>query len=133
MELNQKQYFLVGFLAILALALVLYFTSRSPNQPEGPAEVIKEESASTTPVELLPGEVGEVLVENTETGEEERFTSPTMPQVISSTVGYVIEATDSYLIIQGNGSNFADNQPRQLKCFFSDFMKHFGVFLHLYT
>lgn len=120
MALSQKQYFLVGFLAVLVLALVLYFTSRSPNQPQGPAEKIEEESASTTPVELLPGEVGEVLVENPDTGQEEPLTSPVMPQIISSTVGKVIEATDSYLLIQGNGSNFADFQPRELKCFFAD-------------
>lgn len=66
------------------------------------------------------GSVGEVAVKDEKSGEEKPLLTPVLPFFISSTVGKIVTIASDSLVVSGDGNNFADNQPRQLKCFFTD-------------
>lgn len=124
---------LVVALVIIILGGVFYFSRQLPQKsvssvpPEGPANEPAPVSGSTEPEgaagageALKPGDVGEVIEENQESGTLEPLVSPTIPSSIFSTTGKIIKINGEKLILAGSGTNFADGQARELTCSFSD-------------
>ena len=111
--------------ALIAIGMVFgYLFMKSNIEPDivpvvKTQEVIKEE--------LDMGEVGEVTVQDKETGEEKPLTTPTMPSTIFSTAGEIQEIGEDFIIIAGNGYSFADEIPRDIKCFITEQTKIFSL------
>jgi hypothetical protein len=64
--------------------------------------------------------IGEVMVKNEETGEYEKLVTPITPPDIFSTAGIITKVEEESLILWGEGSNFADKEPREIKCLFDN-------------
>lgn len=91
------------------LTYVLWQKSKI-TQVEAPAEVQTIEEI------LAPGEIGEI--EKTEIPEGVQIQE--LPPVIFNTVGTITEIKTGTLIVQGSGSNFTDQEPRELTLIFTD-------------
>jgi len=63
---------------------------------------------------LKPGEVGEI----TEEEAEEKGISP-LPELLFNTSGTIMEVKSDRLIVQGSGTNFADQRSRELILIFT--------------
>lgn len=61
-----------------------------------------------------PGEIGEI----SEEAKEKEI--PPLPPVIFNTSGIISEIKTDRLIVQGSGSNFADQKPRELTIIFTN-------------
>jgi hypothetical protein len=72
------------------------------------------------PKEVGASEVGEVMVEEEDTDIKKPLVTPTMPAKILNAVGTVIEVLPDKIIVQGNGSNFADALPRKLTAIYTE-------------
>jgi len=83
-------------------------------QVEVPAEVPVE--VQTIEEILAPGKIGEI--EKTEITEGVQISE--LPQVIFNIEGTIIEIKTDRLIVQGSGSNFTDQKPRELTLIFTD-------------
>lgn len=70
--------------------------------------------------QMKPGNTGEVMVKNNETGKEESLVTSTMPLVIFDTTGKILEVKNDRIIVKGDGFSFADEQPRDLTIIFID-------------
>lgn len=110
-KVNLTALFACLLLTALLFAVGGYYFGKLSCQPAQTAE-----PPEALPEEMLAGEVGEVLAMNPETGQQEPLIGPSMPLVISTTGGEVIEVKLDKLIIAGSGSSFADNQPREITC-----------------
>jgi len=80
-----------------------------------PPPKIEEKLTKEIPEALKPGEVGEISEKE---AEEKRILLP--PPTIFNTSGTISEVQSDRLIVQGSGSNFADQKPRQLTLILSD-------------
>ena len=72
------------------------------------------------------GKVGEITVQDAETGEDKPLVTPTMPPAIFSTAGNIKEIRKDFIIIAGDGYSFADEIPRDIKCFITEQTKIFS-------
>ena len=103
---------IVGVLTIFLLAFTL---RKIPKQPE-PSEI----APPTESIEeiLPPGEIGEAPKGGTPAGTPENpETGPEivgLPPVIFNTAGKIIGIQNDKLIVEGSGSNFSDQKPREL-------------------
>ncbi len=77
------------------------------------AEIIK-------PEDFGAGNTGEIMVKDEETGQESSLVSPNMPSVIFSTAGTIVEVAEDRIVVNGEGTNFADGVPRTLTVIFTD-------------
>jgi len=118
--LSKEQYTVV--VSLMALFLVMGFFYLLSQSQKGPFYYDKEGAFERTdvPKELLAGDIGEVAVPNGVNGERGPLISSSKPPVISSTVGTIKTIEEGYIIIKGNGSNFADGIPREIFCIFTD-------------
>lgn len=110
-----KKKIIIGVLIIIILLGVLIYvvlqknkTSRVEPQVEIP---LTEEVAEP----FKAGEVGEVSEEEM----KEKGISSLSP-VVFNTSGVISEVKSDRLIVQGSGSNFSDQQPRELTLIFTD-------------
>jgi hypothetical protein len=71
--------------------------------------------AQELPVEKTIGNVGEVKIKDENSGEEKSIVTPSLPAVITSTVGLITARQGNAIIIDGLGSNFADGINRELR------------------
>lgn len=121
---------IAGFLLVLAVLYFLYFNQFSNHVIKKAPENNQNQVATTTQVYeklIEQGKVGEV-VENSQnsgvsnqgsgsqqTGQQKVYD---LPDIITTTAGVILEVKDNYIIINGEGTNFTDGQPRSLKCIF---------------
>jgi hypothetical protein len=119
---NKKLVLVLIIIFVLAIFTGLglsWIIDNSNNQPNLPELLISSEQKV--------GDIGEVKIKNATTGQEESLENANFPLVITSTVGKVIKVEDNYLILQGNGNNFADGQSREIKASFSEQTKVFDA------
>jgi hypothetical protein len=103
---------LLGVL-LLAVALLLYFLG--PTGKRWGNQLSDEGLSSTKEEKDIAGEVGEVLVANPETGEEESLKTATMPPAIFSVAGTISQLYDNGFAMMTDGYNFADEQGREVE------------------
>lgn len=92
---------------------------QTQNLPANNSQIATQPIEKAVPLAEQKGEVGEVKVKDETTKEEAPLVSAVMPPVITSTVGEIKEIKDDFLIIRGEGTNFADGKPRELKTTFT--------------
>jgi len=106
----------------IAIAVILIFTSiliyaflqkSKISQVEIPILTSTPQIAEEV---LAPGEIGEIK----ETEIPEGVQIPELPPVIFNTAGTITEIKTDGLIVQGLGSNFTDQKPRELTLIFTD-------------
>lgn len=113
----------ISFLTIAILALVYFFPWSVLMPSANPGVFLPnktEDSASSTQALFEKGEVGELLIKNEATGEQELMVNSSLPLAIFSTTGEVVEMKSDKLIIRGSGSNFADGVSREIIGLFSE-------------
>lgn len=125
-----KKYYLlvIVLIGVLVIASLIYFLEQSWEKevPEAPLveepreEEPREEVLFPALEEVGAGEIGEVTIKEDETGEEKPLITPIMPPVIFSTTGKITAVETDSLMMAGDGTNFADGAPRELKCIFTD-------------
>lgn len=120
---------IVGFLLVLA---VLYFLLANPINKKIENNQNQNQSATTTQVyeeSIKRGKVGEVKennqnfeASNQNVGSQQQASQKVydLPDVVTATAGVISEIGDNYIIVKGDGTNFIDGQPRDLKCVFTD-------------
>ncbi|MCX6758959.1 MAG: hypothetical protein NT012_00075 [Candidatus Nealsonbacteria bacterium] len=101
-------------LIFISIIIYAFWQKDKIAQVEVPAEVPVE--VQTIEEILAPGEIGEI--EKTEIPEGVQI--PELPPVILNTEGTIIEIKTDRLIVQGSGSNFTDQKPRELTLIFTD-------------
>ena len=109
----KKYYFFVILAAVLVL--IIYFLFLRFYQPP----TTQKPSLGSPPIGQLilePGETGEIQ------GQEasEVLSVPNLPSIISNTSGIIKETKEDRLIVQGSGSNFADQESRVLTVVFTN-------------
>jgi len=102
-----RKYHLPIITVLVIIILVLAFFPSSPEEKVPQPEVIN-------PQEFGAGEIGEIAEEAEKNGI--LFPSPT----IFNTRGVISEVKSDRLIIQGDGTNFADKKPRSLTVIFTE-------------
>ena len=117
-----KNILIIVTFVVLALAFLFYIISSNKDEP-GVFSDISPETSSTVGVSLVdepeseliqqPVEVGEIEGETTKDGEI--IAKVDLPVNIFSTTGLILDIGQDFLIIQGDGGNFADTKSRQLK------------------
>lgn len=130
---------------ILALGLIFYFIFLSQTSKESfllPETKTPSDTSENFLEEMSQGEIGELKIESLEgkTLEEmnaeelerakqevletinpqaltQSFQPPgtSLPEIINNTSGVILSVGADYIIIKGNGSNFEDQLPRELK------------------
>ena len=105
---------LIIVLIIIIIGLLVYFTLPEKEVEKLPEEVVPE---IPTPEQAGAGPVGEVKVKDITTGEEKPVMTPEIPSNIYNTTGEIAQVKSDHLIVQGSGSNFADQKPRTLTVF----------------
>ena len=109
---------IIYILVILILAVLLVYLGYFLGSRE--KEVSQSEKPEVLALqEYKAGDVGEIMAKDEETGEESPLVSSTMPPVIFSTTGTVLEIKSDRVIIRGDGTNFADRVPRTLTVIFA--------------
>lgn len=115
---------IVYIIGIAILILILfsfgYFLGQKGKTQSGQTEV------TISPQDLGAGEIGEILIKDEASGEEEPLVSSTMPPVIFSTTGVILDIESNGIAIRGSGTNFADNFPRDLTVIFTAETKTFN-------
>lgn len=94
--------FTIIFAVILVIAFIVLFPYIKKEFFETPA------APRTLEERLKPGTIG-----------EEETLAP-IPSIVSNTTGIISKIESNRLIIQGSGSNFADQKPRTLTLIFTD-------------
>ncbi|PIS39722.1 MAG: hypothetical protein COT33_00360 [Candidatus Nealsonbacteria bacterium CG08_land_8_20_14_0_20_38_20] len=125
-RLNKKS-FIVGLssLVLISLLILLSFSlSFKEKRIKGLESQLKNLEKEVSLLKSLPspgisgseefgaGKIGEV-----ETPEETLTVQ--LPQMISNTEGAILEIKEDRLIVQGSGSNFTDQKPRELTLLFT--------------
>lgn len=108
---------IIILIVVVVIIGLLYFLIKEEDEVP---EDLSEEEVAEEDIEQKPGDTGEVWLKDEESGEEERLVTPTIPPVIFSTSGIILEKKSDSLIIAGSGYNFADQTPRNLTCIFTD-------------
>lgn len=113
--LTKKHYFLIiAIVLIIALAVLFYFLGRRAGQELEVSPLPLEQRLNQpvySPERLSSGQVGEI---------ESALQKPGFANHIFSTAGPILETGQDYMVITGDGSNFADGQARELRCRFAD-------------
>lgn len=115
-SLNKNQHcilLITLFLIILVLSTALFFCSKKTCQTQTPEEaVITEEEALK---QAQAGGTGELTEEQMK---EQEILPPT--PVISNTKGKITQVRLDTILVEGDGSNFVDKQPRTLTVKFTE-------------
>lgn len=113
--LTKKHYFfIIVIVLIIALAVLFYFLGRRAGKEPEVSRLESEQRLNQpeySPERLAPGEIGET---------EADLQQPGFANHIFSTVGRILETGQDYMVVAGDGSNFADGQARELRCRFAD-------------
>ena len=105
---------IAAILIFISIIIYAFWQKDKIAQVEVPAEVPVE--VQTIEEILAPGEIGEIK----ETEISEGVQIPELPPVIFNTAGTIIEIKTDGLMVQGLGSNFTDQKPRELTLIFTD-------------
>ncbi len=120
MDIKEYRFLLISLFAIFCIVLLAFFLTKEPVEEVSlPEEGLPSGQEVVIVENLKSGSVGEVMVQNGQSDKTEPLVSPTMPPVISSTVGTIIEVGEDGLVISGNGSNFADGVSRDITAIFT--------------
>ncbi len=126
---ESKKSIIIVIIAVVVLAGLIYLVQRQRAEKPKPKETPKIEIPGkpiVAPQEVGAGKVGET--EETFKGEEVAtipgeaggFVEVPLPPVISNAFGQIKEIKKDYLILAGDGQNFADRKPRDLKAKFTE-------------
>ena len=117
--LIKKYRFLFIILSLVIIGICLVYLLGGIGEEEY-SEDLSSAGVITSPAESEAGEIGDIKIKDEETGKENSLVTPIIPQSIFSTAGIIVEVKTDALIITGEGTNFADNIPRNLTCIFTD-------------
>ncbi|MCK4781558.1 hypothetical protein KAS79_01365 [Candidatus Parcubacteria bacterium] len=115
-----KKYLLPLVIIVLVIFVLLLMNHISVLNKEIASLYQKSLPETIKPQESGAGNVGEIMVEDEETGEQAPLVSPIMPPEIFSTTGIIIEVKTDRVIIKGKGTNFADGKARVLTVVFTN-------------
>ena len=105
---------IIGTLIILIfISVYIFWQKNKNNQVNVSNEVLLEDQIIEN---LDSGEIGEI--EKTEIPQGVEI--PELPPAVFNTTGTITEIKTDRLIVQGSGSNFTDQRPRELTLIFTD-------------
>jgi len=117
--MKKKTIYLFLVLGILILAAVLLFCLWDSSGRRG-AELSPQGLSSTSAEQEAAGGVGEVLVSNPATGEEEPLKTALMPPALFNVQGTLTKLYDNGFAMETLGFSFADGQPREVEVLYQD-------------
>jgi hypothetical protein len=121
-SLSRTQVNILKGVVVLIIVMVVIFLIRSwvGQQRKTPSQITTRPPTSSflLPERLQPGKIGEP--------KEEEKPQAELPLVISNTTGTIKEIKEDRVIILGDGSNFADQKPRELTLIFTETTITFG-------
>ena len=112
--MNKKTIYLILLVVVLIIiaGVLLYFLGPQ-GLKQGPK--INSQGLSATEEEKdQAGPAGEVMVTNSETGEEEPLKTATMPPALFNAQGTIVKLYSNGLTMKTAGYSFADGQPREV-------------------
>jgi len=114
-RLTKKQADIITVILILIIiGIIIFWINFWLSLPKPIPSKIEEKPPQVSEL-LKPGEIGEI----SEKEIEEKGIQPIHP-VVFNTSGVILEIKSNRLIVQGSGSNFADQKPRELTLIFTD-------------
>ena len=108
---------LTAILVLINIGIVVFWIGFWLSLPEATPTEIEQEFPLGEQVseQFRSGNIGEIPEEEIEAKE-----IPPLPPVIFNTTGIISEVEPNKLLVQGSGSNFSDQKPRELTLTFID-------------
>jgi hypothetical protein len=140
---RKKLFIIISIVFLILIFLVFYFyqltfiAKEKARQLEKELQLFKALPAPTVPTaeHFTPGIVGEPEEQIGDKGEVPGLEETPLPIMIFNTSGIIQEVHNNRITVMGDGTNFADQQPRQLillftletNVFLTDRTQYFGL------
>jgi|AntAceMinimDraft_16_1070373.scaffolds.fasta_scaffold08422_4 hypothetical protein len=118
--MNKKTIYLLLLVVVLIIiaGVLLYFLG--PQGLKRGPEINSQGLSATEEEKDQAGPAGEVMVANSETGEEEPLKTATMPPALFNAQGTIVKLYDNGLTMKTAGYSFADGQSREVNVLYAD-------------